>query len=71
EEAFKLELEDEKAKQKAIKVASNLAGVDPIVMDIDEKKLTATGDIDNECPPPMPSYYARVVTNNPRYCVIC
>ncbi|KAL5567892.1 hypothetical protein UlMin_024467 [Ulmus minor] len=43
---FKLGLHDEKCKKKVMKVASGHSGVDSISMDMKDKKLTVTGDID-------------------------
>ncbi|KMT16168.1 hypothetical protein BVRB_3g053290 [Beta vulgaris subsp. vulgaris] len=43
---LKLDVHDEKCKQKAMKMASTLSGLDSISMDMKEKKLTLTGDID-------------------------
>ncbi|KAL1822234.1 hypothetical protein ACET3Z_009012 [Daucus carota] len=43
---MKIELHDEKVKQKAMKIVSGLNGVESIAMDMKEKKLTVIGDID-------------------------
>ncbi|KAG6743396.1 hypothetical protein D5086_031279 [Populus alba] len=46
---LKVELHDEKAKKKAMKTVSGLAGVDSVSIDMKEKKLTVTGGIDPVC----------------------
>ncbi|CAA3010697.1 heavy metal-associated isoprenylated plant 3-like [Olea europaea subsp. europaea] len=43
---LKLEIADEKIKQKAMKTVSGLSGVESIAMDPKDKKLTITGEID-------------------------
>ncbi|XP_057527101.1 heavy metal-associated isoprenylated plant protein 39-like [Amaranthus tricolor] len=43
---LKLNMHDGKCKQKAMKVASTTSGVDSISIDMKEKTLTLTGDID-------------------------
>ncbi|KAI7995406.1 Heavy metal-associated isoprenylated plant protein 39 [Camellia lanceoleosa] len=43
---LKLDVHDEKAKHKAMKTVTSLTGIDSIVMDMNEKKLTVIGDVD-------------------------
>lgn len=43
---LKLELDDGKSKQKAMKTVSGLSGIDSIAMDMKEKKLTVIGIVD-------------------------
>ncbi|XP_074294230.1 heavy metal-associated isoprenylated plant protein 12-like [Silene latifolia] len=43
---LQLDVHDEKSKQKAMKMVSSLFGIDSISMDMKERKLTLTGDID-------------------------
>ncbi|KAK3220229.1 hypothetical protein Dsin_014199 [Dipteronia sinensis] len=43
---MKLELYDERAKKKAMKTVSGMQGVDSILMDMKDRKLTVVGDID-------------------------
>ncbi|KAI9085207.1 hypothetical protein K1719_032840 [Acacia pycnantha] len=43
---LKVELHSERTKQKVMKTASGISGVESVNMDTKDKKLTVTGDID-------------------------
>ncbi|XP_073127576.1 heavy metal-associated isoprenylated plant protein 39-like [Henckelia pumila] len=43
---LKLQIQDDKEKQKALKTISSISGIESIAMDMKEKKLTVVGDVD-------------------------
>ncbi|KAK6925876.1 Heavy metal-associated domain, HMA [Dillenia turbinata] len=43
---LKVDVNDEKTKQKAMKAVSGLSGLQSLSVNLNDKKLTATGDID-------------------------
>ncbi|XP_075497223.1 heavy metal-associated isoprenylated plant protein 39-like [Primulina tabacum] len=43
---LKLQINDDKEKQKALKTVSRISGIESIAMNMKEKKLTVVGDVD-------------------------
>ncbi|KAL2334789.1 hypothetical protein Fmac_016002 [Flemingia macrophylla] len=46
---LKVELNDDKIKRKAMKTASGLSGVESVSVDMKDKKITLSGDVDPVC----------------------
>ncbi|KAL0408138.1 UNVERIFIED_CONTAM: Heavy metal-associated isoprenylated plant protein 39 [Sesamum radiatum] len=63
---LKLQVRDEKEKQKAMKAVSGLSGMESLTMDMKEKKLTVVGNVDPvEVVGKLRKWHTEIVTVGP------